>query len=196
MDNFLYVSVVFEGAIILACLIFVVLLVSTNLLPKKVNRNGVMLFLNLLFIAGFYLLINIAWFEIAKPLIWLFVPATISVSLFFFRFNTIWLKHKLKLDRFVSIIPLFVLAAAITLELLNYIGEPNETVQQFRIAFTEYTLRFLFPVYGGALIALNFYKIRVAERLNIEAYSEHHLVNLNWCRISLFFYFSFSSAYC
>ena len=190
MDKFLFTSVVFEVAIILACLIFTVLLISTKILTKRVSRNGVMLFLNILFIAGFYLLINMQWFEIAKPLIWLFVPATISISLFFYRFNTLWMKYQMKLDRFLGIVPIGILVIALALELLNYIVE-DETAQLLRFSFTENTLRYLFTLYAGLLIGLNFYKIHLAERKNRQTYSEHHLVNLNWSRISLVFYFLF-----
>lgn len=191
MDEFPYLSVVFEAAIIIACLIFIVLLVTTKILTKRVNKNGIMLFLNILFIAGFYLLINMQWFEIAKPMIWLFVPATISISLFFYRFNTIWMKHELKLERFIGLIPAIILLMAFVLELLNYIVVKNETIQQLRLSFTETTLRYLFTIYAGLLIGLNFFKIQVAEKRNRQAYTEHHIVNLNWSRISLAFYFLF-----
>ena len=188
MDGLIYLSVVFEGAIILACLIFIALLVSTKLLPAKVNKNGVMLFLTLLFISLFYLLINMQWFEIAKPLIWLFVPSTITLSLFFYRFNSIWLNHSLSADRILTLIPVFIFLLAVVLETLNYFYPTSISVQSARIEFTERTLRFLFPLYSGVLIALNYYKIKFAERNNKEQYADRQLVNLNWSIVSLGFF--------
>ena len=191
MDELLYISVIFETAIILSCIIFIVLLISTKILTKKVNRYGIMLFINILFIAGFYLLINMQWFELAKPLIWLFVPATISISLFFYRFNTIWMKSHIRIDNFIGVFPIIILFVAILFEFLFYLDFKSEIIQELRISFTEFTLRYIFTIYTGILIGLNYYKIHISERQNVQEYSEYHLVNLNWSRISLAFYFLF-----
>jgi len=191
MESIYYVSVAFETAIALACTIFIVLLLATKLLPKKVSRNGILLFLNLMFIALFYLVINVGWIHIAIPLIWLFIPSTITVGLFFYRFNTIWLNQPNKMDRLLAFIPLIVLIIAIILETLNYTSPENPTIHSIRINFTEKTMKYLFPLYSGTLIILNFIKLRRAELHNRENYASKDVVNLNWSRISLFFYVVF-----
>lgn len=191
MESIYYVSVIFEVAIALACAIFIVLLLVTRILPKQVTRYGVLLFLNLSFIALFYLLINIDWITVAIPLLWLFVPSTITVGLFFYHFNTKWLEHKFTVDKYLSVLPIVILTAAATIETLNYTSPNNETISTIRIGFTTYTLSLLFPLYSGLLILLNFFKLQKAEKLNRKAYATNHLVNLNWSRISLGFYLIF-----
>jgi AraC-like DNA-binding protein len=191
MESIFYVSAAFEAAIALACSIFIVLLLSTELLPKKVSRNGILLFLNLMFIALFYLAINVGWIHLAIPLIWLFIPSTITVGLFFYRFNTVWLNQPNKLDRLLTYIPLLVLAIAVVLEVLNYTSPENAHIHAFRIQFTENTMKYLFPLYSGTLIILNFVKLRRAELQNQETYASNDVVNLNWSRISLSFYVVF-----
>lgn len=191
MDSIYYVSVVFEVAIALACAIFIVLLLVTRILPKQVTCFGVLLFLNLCFIALFYLLINIGWINVALPLLWLFVPSTITVGLFFYRFNTKWLEHKFTIDKYLNLVPIMVLIVAATIEILNYTAPENESIHSIRIGFTTHTLSLLFPLYSGMLIFLNFLKLRRAEKLNQEAYATNDLVNLNWSRISLGFYLIF-----
>lgn len=152
------------------------------------NRNGVMLFLNLLFISGFYLLINVQWTEVALPLLWIFVPSTVTVSLFFYRFNTLWLKQKFAVDRFLPILPIAVLVIATILELLNYSDPESINIQSARVLFTVVTMKYLFPAFGGLIIALNFFKVRMEEQSNKDAYADHLVVNLNWCYASLAFY--------
>lgn len=172
-------------------MIFIVLLLTTRLLPGKVNRNGVLLFLNLLFIAGFYLLINIQQIEIAQKLLWLFVPSTVSLSLFFYRFNSVWMQKKFPIDRYLALLPLIVMGIAVVLELSFVNNRFHNYVRFFRIDFTVFTMTYLFPIYGGMLIALNFAKIRMEEQSNKDAYAEAHLVNLNWSKLSLLFYLLF-----
>ncbi len=144
-----------------------------------------------MFIALFYLVINVGWIHIAIPLIWLFIPSTITVGLFFYRFNTIWLNQPNKMDRLLAFIPLIVLIIAIILETLNYTSPENPTIHSIRINFTEKTMKYLFPLYSGTLIILNFIKLRRAELHNRENYASKDVVNLNWSRISLFFYVVF-----
>ena len=191
MEGIYIVSAVFESAIILACVIFSVLLIVTGLLPDRVARNGILLFINIAFIAIFYLFINVGWTHIAIPIVWLFVPASITIGLFFYRFNTVWLNQEMKVDRILLFIPALVLLGAGILEILNYAYPESTNVQAIRIPFTEYTLRYLFPVYSAVLIGLNFHKLRKAERQNLNAYSTGFIVNLNWSRISLLFYLLF-----
>jgi AraC-like DNA-binding protein len=191
MESIYYVSVAFETAIAFACIIFIFLLLATKFLPKLVIRNGILLFANLMFIALFYLLIHVGWIQIAIPLVWLFVPSTISVGLFFYRFNTVWLDHSFKIDRLIMFIPLIVLVAAITFEILNVVLPENLTLYHLRLGFTENTLRFLFPIYSGTLIVLNFLKLKRAELKNRENYTAKDVVNLNWSRLSLIFYVIF-----
>lgn len=191
MEGIYYVSVAFETAIALACAIFVVLLLATKLLPKRVSRNGILLFLNLMLIALFYLTINVGWVHIAIPLIWLFIPSTITVGLFFYRFNTIWLDQHNKLDRVLTLIPILVLVVTVVLEVLNYTSPENALIHSFRIQFAEKTMKYLFPLYSGTLIVLNFIKLRRAELQNRNNYASNDVVNLNWSRISLIFYVIF-----
>ncbi|MDG1332306.1 MAG: helix-turn-helix domain-containing protein [Crocinitomicaceae bacterium] len=191
MESIYYVSVAFETAIAFACLIFIFLLLATKLLPKLVTRYGILLFANLMFIALFYMIIHIGWVNVAIPLIWLFVPSTITVGLFFYRFNTVWLNHSFKIDRFITFVPLVVLVAAITFEILNVTVPDNMTIYNLRLAFTENTLKYLFPIYSGLLIVLNFLKLRKAEQLNRENHTAKDVVNLNWSRVSLLFYVIF-----
>ena len=120
MEGIYIVSAVFESAIILACVIFSVLLIVTRLLPDRVARNGILLFINIAFIAIFYLFINVGWTHIAIPIVWLFVPASITIGLFFYRFNTVWLNQEMKVDRILLFIPALVLLGAGILEILNY----------------------------------------------------------------------------
>ena len=101
------------------------------------------------------------------------------------------MNHNLKIDRFIGIVPIIILLIAIILEVLIYSNTKNESLQQLRISFTENSLRFMFTIYGGLLIALNFFKIQFSERKNRETYSEYHMANLNWSRVSLLFYFLF-----
>lgn len=191
MEGIYYVSVVFEVAIALSCVIFIVLLLATGILPKQVTRFGVLLFLNLCFIALFYLLINIEWITLALPLLWLFVPSTITVGLFFYRFNTKWLKYEFTIDKYLGLIPILVLAVASTIETLNYTSPENDLITSIRVGFTTYTLSLLFPLYSGMLILLNYLKLTRTEKLNKEVYATNDIVNLNWSRISLGFYFIF-----
>ena len=191
MEGIYYVSVVFEVAIALACAIFIVLLLVTRILPTQVTRFGVLLFLNLCFIALFYLLINVGWINIAIPLIWLFVPSTISVGLFFYQFNTKWLNNKSSIDKYLNLIPILILFIAATIEVLKYTSPNSEWINTIRIGFTTYTLSLLFPLYSGLLIFLNFLKLRRAEKSNQEVYATNDIVNLNWSRISLGFYLVF-----
>ncbi len=172
----------------LACSIFIVLLVSTKLLPPLVNRNGVLLFFNLFFITFFYLTINCEWYIISKPLVWLFMPATLSVGLFFYRFNTLWLKKNLKIDKALIIVPIIILIASIALELILFSRPENLLFRDIRIIFTNTTLQYIFPLYNGLLIILNFYKLNLAERHNRQTYSDPDISNLNWSRISLLFF--------
>ena len=191
MDKIHYVSVIFEVAIALACSIFIVLLLVTRILPKQVTRFGVLLFLNLCFIALFYLLINMGWTTLAIPLLWLFVPSTITVGLFFYRFNTKWLEYEFKIDKYLNLAPILILIIAATIETLNYTSPEIELIHSIRVGFTRYTLSLLFPLYSGILIVLNFLKLRRAEKLNQEVYASNDIVNLNWSRISLGFYLIF-----
>jgi AraC-like DNA-binding protein len=128
------------------------------------------------------------WFQIATPLVWLFVPSTITLGLFFYRFNTIWLNKRIHIDRFLWIVPVLVLLVAVAIEISHVALPENLSIQSWRISFTEKTLRFLFPLFSGLLIILNFYKIRIAEKANRDAYTQRYLVNLNWCKLSLAFY--------
>ncbi len=191
MEGIYFVSIVFEVAIALACAIFIALLLVTRTLPKQVTRFGVLLFLNLSFIALFYLLINIGWINVALPLLWLFVPSTITVGLFFYRFNTTWLDYRFRIDKYLNLVPIVILIVAAAIEILNYTSPENESIHTIRVGFTTYTLSILFPLYSGMLILLNFLKLRRAEKLNQEVYASKDLVNLNWSRISLGFYVIF-----
>lgn len=191
MESIYYVSIAFETAIAFACIIFIFLLLATKFLPKLVIRNGILLFANLMFIALFYLIIHVGWINVAVPLVWLFVPSTITVGLFFYRFNTVWLNHSYRIDRPLAVIPIIVLIAAITFEILNVVVPENMTIYNLRLAFTENTLRYLFPIYSGTLIVLNFVKLRNAELKNRENYTARDVVNLNWSRLSLIFYVIF-----
>lgn len=188
MTDILYFSVGVEAVIIFSCLIFIFLLLATEILPGKVFRFGVLLFLNLLFIAQFYLFINLNWINLALPLIWLFVPSTITVGLFFYRFNTDWLGLRSPIDRYLNLIPWVILICVTSLEILNLIISENTVIRQIRIVFTESTMRFAFPIYNGLIITLNWMKLKQAERINRDSFSTDEVVNLNWSRISLLFF--------
>ena len=188
MNQIFYVSAAIESAIILACLIFVVLLLTARILPPKVNRNGIFLFLNLLFVSGFYLLINVELSSIAEFFVVLFLPSTVSLSLFFYRFNTSWMQQRFWVDRFLPIVPILVLLGAVTLEILHYSYPISTDIQLFRIYFTVYILKYVFPIFGALIFALNFFKIRLEEQSNKDTYTERMVVNLNWCYASLAFY--------
>lgn len=188
MTDILYFSVGVEAVIIFSCLIFIFMLVATEILPGKVFRFGLLLFLNLLFIALFYLFINLNWVNFALPLIWLFVPSTITVGLFFYRFNTDWLGVKSPIDRYMNLIPWMILIVASSLEVMNLMIPNHQMIQNTRVVFTESIMLYAFPLYNGAMIVLNWIKLKRAERINRDSFSTDEVVNLNWSRISLFFF--------
>ncbi|MFN6014251.1 MAG: helix-turn-helix domain-containing protein, partial [Flavobacteriales bacterium] len=193
MTDILYFSVGVEAVIIFSCLIFIFLLMATEILPGKVFRFGLLLFLNLLFIALFYLFINLSWVNLALPLIWLFVPSTITVGLFFYRFNTDWLGVRSPIDSYINSIPWIILICVTSMEILNLILPGNTLIRELRVVLTESTMRFAFPVYNGLMIVLNLVKLKQAERINRESFSTDEVVNLNWSRISLLFFGLFYS---
>jgi len=188
MDNLLYFSIGTELVAVFSSLIFIVLLLSTKILPVQVLRFGILLFTNLLFIALFYFFINVSWVQAALPLLWLFVPSTLTVGLFFYRFNSDWLKIRSPFDRYLNWIPWGILIIVGALEILNLIIRDNVLIKDLRIDVTVITMRFLFPLYNGSLIVLNLIKLKQAERTNQNAYSSDEVVNLNWSRISLLFF--------
>jgi AraC-like DNA-binding protein/positive regulator of sigma E activity len=155
------------------------------------TRNGVYLLLNLSFIAFFYLCINAGWINIALPLIWLFVPATLTIGLFFYRFNTLWLKDKNRLDNLINWLPLLILSATICLEIIFFFYPESLLIKRSRVILTESTMRYLFPLFNLLLILLNLRKLKSAEKRNRELFASHHLVNLNWSRNALLFYVVF-----
>ena len=188
MDNLLYFSIGAELVAVFSSLIFIVLLLSTKILPVQVLRFGILLFTNLLFIALFYFFINVSWVQAALPLLWLFVPSTLTVGLFFYRFNSDWLKIRSPFDRYLNWIPWGILIIVGALEILSLIIRDNVLIKDLRIDVTVITMRFLFPLYNGSLIVLNLIKLKQAERTNQNAYSSDEVVNLNWSRISLLFF--------
>lgn len=188
MTDILYFSVGVEAVIIFSCLIFIFLLMATEILPGKVFRFGLLLFLNLLFIALFYLFINLNWVNFALPLIWLFVPSTITVGLFFYRFNTDWLGVKSPIDKYMNLIPWMILIVASSLEVMNLTIPNHQMIQNTRVVFTESIMLYAFPLYNGAMIVLNWVKLKRAERINRDSFSTDEVVNLNWSRISLYFF--------
>lgn len=188
MTDILYFSVGVEAVIIFSCLIFIFLLMATEILPGKVFRFGLLLFLNLLFIALFYLFINLNWVNLALPLIWLFVPSIITVGLFFYRFNTDWLGVRSPVDRYMNLIPWVILISAGSLEILNLLIPKDPGILDFRVMYTESVMLYIFPLYNGAMIIMNWIKLKKAERINRDSFSSDEVVNLNWSRISLLFF--------
>lgn len=191
MSSILYFSVAVELIIIFSAIIFISLLSVTKILNKRVLKNGVLLFLNVLFITLFYLLINLNWTQLAIPLIGVFVPSTLSVGLFFYRFNTEWLSLNFKPDKYIGLFPIVVFVISIFLEIANLILNQNSTIRDARIFFTESVMLYAFPAYNGIIILFNFLKLKKAERINSNSYSTDDVVNLNWSRLTLIFFFLF-----
>jgi hypothetical protein len=145
MDNLLYFSIGAELVAVFSSLIIIVLLLSTKILPVQVLRFGILLFTNLLFIALFYFFINVSCVQAALPLLWLFVPSTLTVGLFFYRFNSDWLKIPSRADRFINLIPWSILIMVACLELLNLIVPNQATIREIRVILTESTMLYAFP---------------------------------------------------
>lgn len=101
------------------------------------------------------------------------------------------MRQRFAIDRYLALLPIAVMLIAVVLE-LSFLNDGFQNyVRFFRIDFTVFTMTYLFPIYGGMLIALNFVKIRMEEQSNKDTYSEVHLVNLNWSKLSLLFYLLF-----
>lgn len=186
MDSAFLFSVIIESAIILACIIFSMLLMVTKVLPPKVSRNGVLLFINLGFIAFFYLSINLNLFSIAKAFVWLFVPSAFTIGLFFYRFNTLWLQVKSRLDGLMMWLPIVVLLLCGIIEIL--VLSEVAGVRGFRIMFIRFNLLVLFPIYSLGVMVLNFVKLSKVEQANAQIFAANHMVNLKSSRISLGFF--------
>lgn len=188
MDVSIIISVLLEIAVISSCILLIAILIITKSLPKRISKFGVLLFTTIAFISFFYLTINLGWINIAKPIIWLFVPSTLALGYWFYKFNTDWYSEKSKLDLFLLIVPVLTIFGALLIEVLFALNESSEFIYKLRITFTQNTLLYLFPLYSLIIIGANIYRIRKAAINNLHYYSNIESINIRAAKISLIFF--------
>lgn len=192
MDTATYLAITLESCIILTVLIFSVILIYSRKLPLKVSKYVLLVYLNIGFIALFYLLINTGIVFIAEKLIFLFVPSTLSLGAVFYGLMSSYLyREKHSLDKWIVRVPVLFLLFFSILEIIHYSSYSPESIRFIRIFATENTLRYVYPVYNLALIIRAGYKIGVTEKENQQTFADVNVVDLIWIKISLAIYIFF-----
>jgi AraC-like DNA-binding protein len=193
LQEILIISVILESCVILAAFIFTMLLLVTRHLPNKVQWLAIGLFVNISFIAFFYLLINVGWVHIALRLWWFFVPSTLSLALLFYYFTSSFLVKKLSLfEKALALIPFISLLLGIIAELLFWqYADTVASIKQFRINLINVTLYVVFPIYNVSLIVKAIFFIRRVERMNQKKHSNELAVDLRWSKYSIIMYTGF-----
>ncbi len=187
-----YIAVVLEACIVLASILFGLIILLLSNLPKTVKRIALLLFLNIAFIAVFYLLLNVQWNRAAESLYWIFAPGTLTLGLLFFRFTSSYLKNKSNwLDYLILYLPLVVFLFVGVFEILNSIWPSSETIGLIRVYMGLYLLLLVFPVYNIIGTVRTFTLVRKTERINREAYASELTNNLRWSKWSIAIYLVF-----
>lgn len=192
MDTATYLAITLESCIILSVLIFSVILIYSRRLPLKVSKYVLLVYLNIGFIALFYLLINTGVVSIASKLIFLFVPSTLSLGAVFYGLMSSYLyREKQSFDKWIVWVPILFLLFFTVLELLHYSSLFPESIKATRIFATNTTLRYVYPVYNIILIIRSAHKIGITEKENQQTHADINVVDLIWIKISLAIYILF-----
>lgn len=187
--DILYLSVTLEGCTVLAAIIFSSLLLVTRHLPKFILRTALALLANVAFIALFYLLINVGWVTAALALLWLFVPAALSLGIFFYYFSTSYFVEKYtRSDKILIWVMSVICLMCVGTELINLFVEESPGFDAFRIFLTESSLRYVFPLFNIVVIVKGFLLVSKVEKRNKNEYSSDIANNLKWAKISLGIY--------
>lgn len=120
------------------------------------------------------------------------MPSTLSLGAAFYGLISSYLyKEKNRFDRWIVRIPVLFLVLFSVLEVIHYTSFFSESIKLIRIFSTQYTLKFVYPVYNLILIVRTIYKLISIEKDNQQIHADENVVDLKWTKISLWIYVLF-----